>query len=652
MNRFTARGAMAALTGALTATLLAAPALATTPAGGTADPEDAGSTGKLVLLMDSSGSMNDPDSAGDPKIDAARSALNSVIDSLGDDQHVGLRVFGANELGTSNPAACTDSDLVVPIGTGNQDALRTAVTDYTPYGETPIAYALQEAGADLGSEGQRSILLVSDGISTCDPDPCGVAADLSEDGIDLAIHAVGFDVDERAREQLRCIADAGGGQYFDATDTESLTSALEQVSTRAFRPFSIAGEPVVGTPQPADAPVLGAGQFTDTLADREMEAKHYRIERTSPRSVIHAGVTMRPDRGGLSAYQLRLETVDGRYCGGAVGTPWSAGSSSSFGTAATASGDSDKCQEADELILTVWAQNGSEQILGTPFELVVREVPWPSNETDLPGPAPEPEWQGLEPGTPAGEIVAGSSLNSAAPIEPGQTFSSELTRGEIVFFRVPVDYGQRLEALVEFPQRTGALADSTGAIADSAELSIIGPTRGEVDEVNADLGDLRQRASLSRTGAHRMAATTSEVRFANHDHITIKGGASIAGDYYLAVSLTSQDELLLPVPFTITTQVVGEVSGVPEFDTAAAGDADPTTEATDDAQETATTADEPDQTDDAADDTTDAGDGQEDAAITVPDDDGAPAGLLLGLGTLGVALLGAGGFVLARVLRT
>ena len=63
MNRFTARGAMAALTGALTATLLAAPALATTPAGGTADPEDAGSTGKLVLLMDSSGSMNDPDSA-------------------------------------------------------------------------------------------------------------------------------------------------------------------------------------------------------------------------------------------------------------------------------------------------------------------------------------------------------------------------------------------------------------------------------------------------------------------------------------------------------------------------------------------------------------------------------------------------------------
>lgn len=664
MTSFTTRGTVAALSGLLTAALLATPVLATTSTSGTADGTDEGqqSTGKLVLLMDSSGSMSEPDSAGDPKIDAARTALGSVIDTVGDDQHVGLRVFGANELGTSNPAACTDSDLVVPIGTGNQEALRDAVGDYTPYGETPIGYALQQAGTDLGSEGQRSILLVSDGISTCDPDPCEVAADLAEDGIDLAIHVVGFDVDDQAREQLRCIADAGGGQYFDATDTETLTSALEQVATRAFRPFTIAGEPVVGTSQPADAPTLGAGQFTDTLADQVMEAKHYRIERTSPGSVIHAGVTMRPDRGGLSAFQLRLETVDGGYCGGAVGMPWSAASSSSFGTAAVASSDSVRCQEADELIFSVWGQNGSEPILGTPFELVVDEVPWPSNEGELPGAAPEPEWQGLQPGTPVGEIVAGSSLNGAAPLDPGKTFTSELTRGEIVFFRVPVDYGQRLEAVVEFPQRTGALADSTGGIADSAEISIIGPTRGEVDEVNADTGDLRQRRSLPKRGAHRIGATTSEVRFANHDRMTIKGAASMAGDYYVAVSLTSQDELLLPVPFTITTQVVGEVSGVPEFDAPSdtsaghGGDAGDTDQPTTAAEEQPDGAGEPGGSGEPS-----GADDSEDSAVAEPgsttqtttvEDDGAPVGLIAGLGALGLALLGAGGFVLVRVLRT
>lgn len=332
--------------------------------------------------------------------------------------------------------------------------------------------------------------------------------------------------------------------------------------------------------------------------------------------------------------------------------PWSAASSSSFGTAAAASGSSGTCQEADELILTVWAQNGSEPILGTPFELVVHEVPWPTNEGELPGAAPEPDWQGLEPGTPAGEIVAGSSLNGAASLPPGQTFTSELTRGEIVFFRVPVDYGQRLEAVVEFPQRTGALADSTGGIADSAEISIIGPSRGEADEVNADTGDLRQRASIPKTGAHRIGATTSEVRFANHDRNTINGAASLAGDYYVAVSLTSEDELLLPVPFTITTQVVGEVSGVPQSEAADDGLAD--NGASGDTDQTATATGEPDGVGDSA------ADDQEDSAAAEPgsatppttvEDDGASVGLIAGLGALGLALLGAGGFVLVRALR-
>ena len=149
----------------------------------------------MVLVLDSSGSMKERTGAGETKIAAAREALTAVIGSLPDEQAVGLRVYGAEVFSRDDPGACTDSRLVVPVETGNRDRLREAVGRYTPYGETPIGHALQEAGRDLGSEGKRTIVLVSDGEPTCTPDPCVVARDLAQQGVDLTIDVVGLDVD-------------------------------------------------------------------------------------------------------------------------------------------------------------------------------------------------------------------------------------------------------------------------------------------------------------------------------------------------------------------------------------------------------------------------------------------------------------------------
>ena len=38
--------------------------------------------------------------------------------------------------------------------------------------------ALKGAAEDLGTEGKRTIVLLSDGEPTCSPDPCKVAKDL------------------------------------------------------------------------------------------------------------------------------------------------------------------------------------------------------------------------------------------------------------------------------------------------------------------------------------------------------------------------------------------------------------------------------------------------------------------------------------------
>src|SRR5688500_6706390 len=142
--------------------------------------EDGLSYGRMMLLLDSSGSMAEPAGGGQTKIAAAKSALRTVVGSLPPEAQVGLRVFGAKVFSRDDPGACEDSQQVVAPGVDNREELLTAVEGYEPFGETPIPYALEQAAADLGQEGARSIVLVSDGESTCQPDPCETAAYLAE----------------------------------------------------------------------------------------------------------------------------------------------------------------------------------------------------------------------------------------------------------------------------------------------------------------------------------------------------------------------------------------------------------------------------------------------------------------------------------------
>ena len=216
--------------------------------------------GRLLMVLDSSGSMNEPAGDDRSKIDAAKTALTSVADSLPADAQVGMRVYGATVFSADDPGACEDSQLVVPIGTGNAAALKAEIAKYKPFGETPMAYALEQAAKDLGGEGRRSILLVSDGEETCAPDPCKVAQQIADRGIDLRIDVVGFQVSGQAREQLECIAAKGRGGYYDAADTEQLTQSLHEAKAQALNPFEVTGTPVEGTPDSAAAPPLTTGR--------------------------------------------------------------------------------------------------------------------------------------------------------------------------------------------------------------------------------------------------------------------------------------------------------------------------------------------------------------------------------------------------------
>ena len=231
-----------------------------------ADPDSA-----VLLIMDSSGSMAEDDGTGRPKIDAAKEALNGLVEELPEGSNVGLRVYGHRVPNTDMQRGCQDSELIVPVGPLDRDSMRERIGSYGARGFTPIGLSLRLGARDLpaGAE-NRTMILVSDGIDTCGmPPPCEVARQLARRDIDLQIETVGFQVDAEARDMLRCIAEATGGTYTDAASAEDLAAGLSELSVRALRLYQPMGIPVQGTPTPGIAPLLEAGQYTDGISAGE-----------------------------------------------------------------------------------------------------------------------------------------------------------------------------------------------------------------------------------------------------------------------------------------------------------------------------------------------------------------------------------------------
>lgn len=217
----------------------------------------------VILILDASKSMKDDDGTGRPKFQAAKEALNTLVDELPDDAKVGLRVYGSEVSGTGRQAGCADTKLVSPVAALDRGGLKGQIDALKPRGFTPIGASLQGAVKDLGTAKQKTVVLVSDGGDNCKPpDPCDVAKQISKGGIELKIQAVGFQVKAGARRQLQCIAEAGGGRYVDADNAQELGGQLRALTARALRPYVTQGKRLEPTTDPATAKLYGPGQYT------------------------------------------------------------------------------------------------------------------------------------------------------------------------------------------------------------------------------------------------------------------------------------------------------------------------------------------------------------------------------------------------------
>jgi len=194
---------------------------------------------------------------GQPKMVVAKDILQDVSYWFPEDLDLALRAYGSTSPSDSNN--CGDSMLLVPFGDENREPIRRAIAGLRPLGQTPIAYALNQASRDFGAmEADRAVVLVTDGIESCGGDPAYAAQQLREQGI--IVHVIGFGFGNAADEDtasLRAIANASGGRYVTAGSAEELKEALAETVATSFSVFkgsTEVGSGSLGTDRPMFLP--------------------------------------------------------------------------------------------------------------------------------------------------------------------------------------------------------------------------------------------------------------------------------------------------------------------------------------------------------------------------------------------------------------
>lgn len=231
----------------------------------------------VELIFDASGSMWGQID-GVAKITTAKETLNAALGWLPEDLFLSLRVYGHQY--DRKLKNCSDSELLVPLGKGNREAIRSAIAKFQPKGHTPIAYSLEQVSEDFGDfQGERSVVLLTDGIESCDGDPAAAAQQLQFGVSPIPVHVIGFGMSKSSEEDLaglKAISEISNGKFFTADDSVTLTDSLAKTAgtpytvwDTGFEEAAIAGRGTFGVDEPL---ILPSGEYLlqiDSVPPRE-----------------------------------------------------------------------------------------------------------------------------------------------------------------------------------------------------------------------------------------------------------------------------------------------------------------------------------------------------------------------------------------------
>lgn len=206
---------------------------------------------RAIIVLDGSGSMW-AQIEGKARITIARETLSSVLATLPDELELGFMTYGHREKGN-----CADIEMLVQPATGTGAAIAAAADGINPKGMTPISDAVRLAAEDLAfTEQKATVILITDGLETCEVDPCALASDLEAQGIDFTTHVLGFGLSDEEGQQVACLAENTGGKYLSANDGAALVDALTATVVEVAQ---AAPEP---EPEPAPKPEPAALDYT------------------------------------------------------------------------------------------------------------------------------------------------------------------------------------------------------------------------------------------------------------------------------------------------------------------------------------------------------------------------------------------------------
>jgi Ca-activated chloride channel homolog len=271
-------------------------------------PFAAAADGRSIIVLDASGSMWGQ-IAGRAKIEIARETLTDVLAALPDDAELGLIVYGHRSRGD-----CADIELAVPPAAGTAAAIAAFAARVNPRGRTPLTDAVRQAALAMRyTEEAATVILVTDGLETCQGDPCALGAELEAAGVNFTAHVVGFGLTDEEGRQVACLAEATGGRYLAAQDASSLGLALRQTVAAAPEPAS---KPALeAAPEPAPEPQPIALEF-NLQASASLSEEGADITDTSIRwdliPVENGVVAARSIEGGYRA-SLRARVPAGDY---------------------------------------------------------------------------------------------------------------------------------------------------------------------------------------------------------------------------------------------------------------------------------------------------------------------------------------------------
>ena len=153
---------------------------------------------------------------GQKRIDDAKQAASRIIPRLPGDVDVGYMVF-------DDCRSVQDHGF---FGAGQRGELVGRIQGTVARGGTPLARAVQQAGARLRSD-DGVIIVFSDGKDSCGGNVCAVAQHLHAMRPKVKIHVIDL---AGGTSEATCLATITGGRVYPATSAQAVTTALSQAT--------------------------------------------------------------------------------------------------------------------------------------------------------------------------------------------------------------------------------------------------------------------------------------------------------------------------------------------------------------------------------------------------------------------------------------